>query len=319
MSSLSLAATHLFSPMTLCFVLGAVAAALRSDLKLPDAAFTTLSIYLMLAIGMKGGADLVSAPAGDILFPALLAIGLALLIPLWAYAVLRRVLGLGTIDAAALAAHYGSVSAVTFLAVLVYLDGAGIGYEPYVTALLAIMEVPAIIVALLLAGSGTSRQGLGHVIARTLTSKSVVLLVGGLCIGAIVGREGLQPVKPLFVDLFRGVLCLFLLDLGIQAARQMGTLRRAHAGIVLFALAAPVLNGVLGLAAGWLAGMSQGGAVVLATLSASASYIVAPAAVRMALPEANPALYLTAPLAITFPFNLVLGIPLFIAMAGFLY
>lgn len=319
MSSLSLAATHLFSPMTLCFVLGAVAAALRSDLKLPDAAFTTLSIYLMLAIGMKGGADLVSAPAGDILFPALLAIALALLIPLWAYAMLRRVLGLGTIDAAALAAHYGSVSAVTFLAVLVYLDGAGIGYEPYVTALLAIMEVPAIIVALLLAGSGTSRQGLGHVIARTLTSKSVVLLVGGLCIGAIVGREGLQPVKPLFVDLFRGVLCLFLLDLGIQAARQMGTLRRAHAGIVLFALAAPVLNGVLGLAAGWLGGMSQGGAVVLATLSASASYIVAPAAVRMALPEANPALYLTAPLAITFPFNLVLGIPLFIALAGFLY
>lgn len=320
MSSLSLAATHLLSPMTLCFVLGAVAAALRSDLKLPDAAFTTLSIYLMLAIGLKGGADLASAPVADIFWPAIAAIVLSLLIPLWVFAALRRLAGLSIVDAAALAAHYGSVSAVTFLAVLVYLDRAGIGYEPYVTALLAIMEVPAIIVALLLARRGDQGgQSLRSVVARTLTSKSVVLLLGGLCIGGIVGQEGLQPVKPLFIDLFRGVLCLFLLDLGIQAARQMGSVQRCHLGIVLFALVAPVINGMLGLGAGWLTGMSQGGAVVLATLAASASYIVAPAAVRMALPEANPALYLTAPLAITFPFNLVLGIPLFIAMAGALF
>lgn len=320
MSSISLAADHLFSPMTLCFVLGALAAAFRSDLKLPEAAFTTLSIYLMLAIGLKGGADLASAPLVEIVWPAVAAIVLALLIPLWAYAVLRRLVGLSIVDAAALAAHYGSVSAVTFLAVLMVLETSGIAYEPYATALLAILEVPAIIVALLLAGSGgKSGQGLGDIVLRTLASKSVVLLLGGLCIGAIVGREGLQPVKPLFIDLFRGLLCLFLLDLGIQAARQAGTLRRGHAGVVLFALVAPVFNGVLGLFAGWLVGMSQGGAVVLATLAASASYIVAPAAVRMALPEANPALYLTAPLAITFPFNLVVGIPLFIAMAGGLF
>jgi len=320
MTSLHLAASNLLSPVILCFVLGAVAAFFRSDLRLPEPIFTGLAIYLMLAIGLKGGADLATVSAGAMALPILAALSLCVVIPLWCHAALRRLVGLERRDAAALAAHYGSVSAVTFLAVLSYLDAIGMAYEPSVTALLALMETPAIIVALLLAGrSAKDGQPLRAVLGRILASKSVVLLFGGLVIGMIVGREGLAPVKPLFGDLFRGLLCLFLLDLGRQAMeRAAGSLENGFA-IAAFAIVAPILNAGLGLAAAWAAGMSQGGAIVMATLAASASYIVAPAAIRMALPDANPGLYLTASLALTFPFNLLVGIPLYAAMAGALY
>ncbi|MDP3409148.1 sodium-dependent bicarbonate transport family permease [Bosea sp. (in: a-proteobacteria)] len=320
MTSLQLAAANLFSPMTLCFVLGGFAALIRSDLRLPEPVFTALSIYLMLAIGLKGGADLATVSPATMALPILAALTLCIVIPLWCHAALRRLVGLAPRDAAALAAHYGSVSAVTFLAVLSYLDAIGMRYEPTVTALLALMEAPAIVVALLLAGRGQKDgQALGAVLARILSSKSIVLLFGGLIIGLVVGHQGLAPVKPLFGDLFRGLLCLFLLDLGRQAMERAEAWRENGPAIAVFAIVAPVLNAVLGVTAAWLAGMSQGGAVVMATLAASASYIVAPAAVRMALPDANPGLYLTAALALTFPFNLILGIPLYAAMARMLY
>ncbi|QCK88011.1 sodium-dependent bicarbonate transport family permease [Phreatobacter aquaticus] len=320
MVHLDLVLANLVSPITLCFVLGALAAALRSDLRIPDPVFRLLSIYLMLAIGLKGGADLARTPFADMWRPALAALALGGLIPLLCYVVLRRLAGFMVADAAALAAHYGSVSAVTFIAVLAYLDAAGLTYEGYVTALLAIMEVPAIVVALACARlAGQSGQPLSRVIRETVSGKSIVLLVGGMAIGAMVGTSGLQPVKPLFVDLFRGLLCLFMIELGIQTMERVTDLRRSGAVLVVFALVAPVVNGCLGLIAASLAGMSVGGAIVLATLAASASYIVAPAAVRMALPEANPSLYLTASLAVTFPFNLIAGIPLYGALARALY
>lgn len=320
MTSLQLAAANLLSPMILCFVLGAAAAFVRSDLRLPEPVFTALSIYLMLAIGLKGGADLATVSASAMALPILAALTLCLVIPLWCNLALRRLAGLDRRDAAALAAHYGSVSAVTFLAVLAYLDAVGMTYEPSVTALLALMETPAIVIALLLAGRGrTNGEPLRAVLARILASKSIVLLFGGLIIGMIVGREGLVPVKPLFGDLFRGLLCLFLLDLGRQAMERAEGWRENGQAIAIFAVIAPVLNAALGLVAAKAAGMSEGGAIVMATLAASASYIVAPAAMRMALPEANPGLYLTASLALTFPFNLVVGIPLYAAMAGALY
>ena len=320
MAHLELVLANLISPITLCFVLGALAALMRSDLRIPDPVFRLLSIYLMLAIGLKGGADLARTPFAEIWRPALAALALGGLIPIGCYAVLRRFGALSVADAAALAAHYGSVSAVTFIAVLAFLDASGLAYEGYVTALLAIMEVPAIVVALVCARlAGQSGQPLGRVIRETVSGKSIVLLVGGLAMGATVGWSGLQPVKPLFVDLFRGLLCLFMIELGIQTAERMADLRRSGAVLLVFALVAPVVNGCLGLLAASLAGMSLGGAVVLATLAASASYIVAPAAVRMALPEANPSLYLTASLAITFPFNLIAGIPLYGALARGLY
>lgn len=320
MTTLQLAAANLLSPMILCFVLGAVAAFVRSDLRLPEPVFTALAIYLMLAIGLKGGADLATVSAAAMALPIVAALFLCLVIPLWCHFALRRLARLDRRDAAAIAAHYGSVSAVTFLAVLGYLDAVGMAYEPSVTALLALMETPAIVVALLLAGRGrTGGEAIGSVLGRILASKSIVLLFGGLVIGMIVGREGLAPVKPLFGDLFRGLLCLFLLDLGRQAMERASGWRENGPTIALFAIVAPVVNAGLGLTAAWLAGMSQGGAIVLATLAASASYIVAPAAIRMALPEANPGLYLTASLALTFPFNLIVGIPLYAAMASAIY
>lgn len=320
MTSLQLAAANLLSPMTLCFALGALAAWIRSDFRLPEPVFAALAIYLMLAIGLKGGAEFATVRPSDIVLPILAALTLCIVVPLWCYAALRRLVRLDRIDAAALAAHYGSVSAVTFLAVLGYLDAIGVSYEPMVTALLAVMETPAVMVALLLAGRGRNAgHSLGVTLSRMLSSKSIVLLLGGLAIGMLVGQQGLKPVKPLFGDLFLGLLCLFLLDLGRQAMEQASAWRRNGFAIALFAVAAPLLNASLGLLAAWLAGLPQGSAVVLATLAGSASYIVAPAAVRMALPEANPGLYLTASLALTFPFNLIVGIPLYAAMAGALY
>lgn len=322
MSALDLGVANLLSPVVLCFVLGAVAVLLRSDLRLPEQVFNALSIYLMLAIGLKGGADLARADLAAVALPAVAALALGLAIPLWTYALMRRLLRFGVSDAAALAAHYGSVSAVTFIAALAYLDAAGIHYEGFVTALLAIMEVPAIVVALglaRLAGTGGGRAGIGQAFAQAAASKSILLLVGGLVIGLLAGPEGLAPVKPFFTDLFCGALCLFLLELGVAAAQRARDLRQVGPALAAFAILAPLAHGFLGLLLGQLVGLSAGGAAVLATLAASASYIAAPAAVRLALPEANPGYYLTASLAVTFPFNLAIGIPLYAGAARWLF
>lgn len=313
---------NLLSPPVLCFALGLCAAAARSDLRLPEPIFQALSIYLLLAIGLKGGADLAQAEPGVVLLPSLAAVGLGLAIPLWIYAALRRLAGFGIPDAAALAAHYGSVSAVTFIAVLGYLDAAGTAYEGFMTALLALMEVPAILVALVLArrsGAAAADGGLRAALAEVVSGKSIVLLTGGLAIGFLSGPQGLAPVKPLFVDLFRGALCLFLLELGIAAAQRLRDLRTAGPVLVALAVGAPLVHAMLGLGAGYAVGLSMGGAVVLATLAASASYIAAPAAVRIALPQANPGYYLGASLGITFPFNILVGIPLYAGAARLLY
>ena len=322
MSVLDLAAANLLSPLLLCFALGALAVLLRSDLRVPEPVFNALSIYLMLAIGLKGGVELSRLPASAFLLPGLAALGLGMAIPLWCYALLRRVGRFGAADAAAVAAHYGSVSAVTFVAAIAYLDATATPYEGFAPALLAIMEVPGIVVAFALAraggalGGGGPRGGTaGEAVREILSGKSVLLLAGGLLIGAVAGEAGYARVKPLFSDLFQGALCLFLLELGILAAGRLGDFRRVGPFLAVFAVAMPVLHGVLGVAVGHAIGLSVGGATVLGTLAASASYIAAPAAVRLALPQANPGYYLTASLAITFPFNLTLGLPLYFAMA----
>lgn len=343
MTILDLALANLLSPAILCFALGAFAVMLRSDLKLPEPVFAAISIYLMLAIGLKGGVELTDRSLSELAAPVAAALALGCAIPLWCYAVLRRWAGLGTADAAALAAHYGSVSAVTFAAVVALLDKQGTPYEGYAPALLALIEVPAIVVALGLAGAarlaapvvpagggvatleggpGFSAFGgnrMAAVLGEVLSSKSIVLLAGGLLIGALAGQAGMAKVKPFFVDLFQGMLCLFLLELGRLAASRAGDFRQVGLKLAAFAIVAPVLHGLLGIAAAHAAGLSQGGAVILGTLAASASYIAAPAAVRLALPEANPGYYLTCSLALTFPFNMVLGIPIYAAMAGWIY
>jgi uncharacterized protein len=313
-SPVDLLATNLLSPVVLAFALGAVATLVRSDLRIPDALYESLAIYLLLSIGLKGGVALSTVEPAQLLAPVLVTLALGAATPVWCIAILQRLGGFARADAAAIAAHYGSVSAVTFVACLAFLGTAGVMVEGFVTALVAVLEVPGIIVALLLA---RSRAGVpwAETTRELLASKSIVLLVGGLAIGAISGPERFAPVEPLFVGLFQGALVLFLLELGLLAARRLRDIGRAGPFLIGFALVMPVLHAVIGVSLGTLVGLSVGGATVLGILAASASYIAAPAAVRIALPEANPALYLTSVLAVTFPFNLAVGIPLTYTMA----
>lgn len=320
MSTLELLQSNLLSPVVLCFLLGAVAALLKSDLELPDAFVTALSIYLLLAIGLKGGVELRKAFLGDLVRPILITLALGCCIPAWSYLALRSLGRFGVADAAAMAAHFGSCSVVTFIAATTFLQSAGQPAEGFLPALVAIMEVPAIVVALLIAKTRMKTHGtLGEVLHEALAGRSVLLLVGGLLIGFAAGPVGFEPVKPVFVDAFRGILCLFLLELGIKAAGRFGDLRRVGPFLLVFSIVAPVVHGALGVWLGHLCGLSVGGATALGTLAASASYIAAPAAVRIALPEANPAYYLTSALAITFPFNLALGIPLYFQIAVWIH
>lgn len=315
MNTLDLLALNLLSPVVLSFALGAAAAFVRSDLKLPEAFYQSLSIYLLFAIGLKGGVALAQTPVEDLWLPALVTLLLGSAMPLWTYAILRW-LRFGVADAAALAAHYGSVSAVTFVAAGTFVSAAGSPAEGYMPSLVALLEVPAIVIALLIARSRMgSKRPLGEAMHEVLAGRSVVLLVGGVVVGTLAGPDGYAPVKPLFSDLFHGALALFLLELGGTAARRARDLARGGLRLALFAIGAPLVHGALGVWLGHVAGLGHGGATVLGAMSASASYIAAPAAVRIALPEANPAYYLTGSLAITFPFNLALGIPLFYALS----
>jgi hypothetical protein len=305
---------NLLSPMVLAFALGVLATLLRSDLKVPDALYDSLAIYLLLAIGLKGGVALSEARLAEVALPALATLALGAATPVWCFAILRKLGGFDRVNAAAVAAHYGSVSAVTFIACLAFLQEIGQPYEGFVPALVALLEVPGIVVALLLARRGGEAHW-GQTVRELLSGKSVVLLTGGLAIGWLSGREGFSHVAPLFEGLFKGALVLFLLEMGLVTARRFRDLRRMGPFLVGFGLVMPVLHAALGVGLGTLAGLSAGGATVLGVLAASASYIAAPAAVRIALPEASPSLYLTAALAVTFPFNLAVGIPLAHAMA----
>ena len=316
MDTLSLAAANLTSPPVLAFLLGLLATAIGGDLRLPEPVYQLLSVYLLLGIGIKGGVALSEAPAGEVVVPVMATLALGILLPLLAYAVLRVVTRLGPVDRGAIAAHYGSTSLVTFTAAVVFLTSAGIAFEGYVTTLLAVLEVPAIIVGLMLAGRHTRRAaGWSESLREILTGRSVLLLVGGLLLGLATGTAGYAKVEPFFGGLFTGVLTLFLLEMGVVAARRLRDLPQAGVGLGLFALGFPLVAGTLGILAGQAAGLSAGGSAMLGVLAASASYIAAPAAVRLALPEANPGFYLTTSLGITFPFNLVVGIPLYVTIA----
>jgi uncharacterized protein len=312
-------AHNLLSPIVLSFALGVVAKLARSDLKIPEALSQTLAIFLLLAIGMKGGQAMSAGSGGAFAGAVLATVVLACAIPLWTYNIARRIGGFGREDAASLAGHYGSTSAVTFLAAVAYLGAQGAEPEGFMPALLAIMEVPAILIALLLVGRAGG-HGVGAAFAHVVASKSILLLVGGMAIGWAAGHENMAEVKAFFVDPFKGVLCLFLLELGMVAAGQLHALRAHARFLVPFAILLPAAHGVLGAWAGTIAGLSPAGATALATLAASASYIAAPAAMRIANPGANHALALAASLGITFPCNLLLGIPLYhqvaLALAG---
>lgn len=306
---------NLLSPSILAFVIGLLAFWAKSDLSLPEPIYQALTIYLLLAVGLKGGVALSQTPIAALLVPALGAVLVGLLTPASAYFVLRRLGRLPKIDAGAIAAHYGSVSAVTFVAAVAYLDKVGTPYEGFAPALLALLEIPGIVVALALARAGGGER-LRPLVHELLTGRGIVLLAGGIAIGAVAGVDRVASAKPFFVDLFPGALVLFLLEMGRVAAQRLAELRGRRLFLTLFAVGVPLVHGVAGVAVGVACGLSPGGAALLGTLAASASYIAAPAAVRAALPKANLALCLAPAVGITLPFNLAFGIPLYAALAN---
>lgn len=302
-------------PIVLFFALGLFAGVLKADLRLPPAIYEFVSTLLLLSIGMKGGVELARQPAAGLVSQVGLTLIMGVLLTLLAFAALR---GLGRLDranAAAVSAHYGSVSIGTFAVAVAFLSQAEIEFEAAMPLLVVVLEVPAIVIGILLArglSAGTSWSEIGR---EVILGRSVMLLLGGLAIGALAGDSGIAPLEPLFFDLFKGVLALFLLEMGLIAADHLEGFRRHGLFMAAFALLTPPIFAAIGLIFAALMDLSLGGSILLATLAASASYIAAPAAIRSAVPEANPALSLTASLALTFPFNILLGIPLYQRMA----
>ena len=311
--------------VVLFFLLGLFARLVKSDLRLPEALYETLSIYLLLAIGLKGGIELSKQPMLALLPQILACMALGFSIPL-VLTPLLRLLGLSRVDAASLAAHYGSVSVVTFAVASAYLVAQGEPAESHAALWVAIMEAPGIVAGILLARLGATgkdgrpapRVAWGELAHDVFLGKSVLLLAGGLLIGAVMGEAGTAPIAPVFMAPFKGVLALFLLELGLVAGGRLGELKRYGMRLVGFALLIPPVLAVAGALTGLALGLSTGGIAIFATLAASASYIAAPTAMRMAVPEANAALSITAALGITFPFNIVLGVPLYLELARWL-
>jgi hypothetical protein len=319
-----IAAGNLMSPVVLFFVLGVAAAYAKSDLAIPEPISKALSLYLMLAIGFKGGVALASSGLDSVVVVALtLAIGLSLLLPVIAFSLLRVVTSLDSRNAAAIAAHYGSVSIVTFVAATSFLEYRQVQYEGFLVAMLAVMETPAIITGLLLARRGLSQTSGDHksvfspqVLRQVFLCGSVVLLAGSFMIGWTTGDRGMQIMAPLLKEPFQAVLAIFLLDMGLLVGKRLSDFGQVGKQLVLFGIYMPLIGAGIGMAAATAIGLSVGGITLVAVLAASASYIVVPAAMRLSLPQANPAIYVTLSLAVTFPFNLAFGIPLYHAIAG---
>jgi len=303
-------------PLVLFFLLGVFARLAKSDLRLPEALYETLAIFLLLAIGLKGGVELAKVPLASVAVQSAAVLAMGFLLPLPAFAILRGLGRLSRPDAASIAAHYGSVSVVTFAVATTYLGKRDVGFEPHMPLFVALLETPAIVTGILLARLGTGGAvRWGAVAHEVLLGKSVVLLLGGLVIGALVGPDGIAPIAPLFVDAFKGVLALFLLEVGLVAGGRLADLRRVGPFLLAFGVIVPPLFAVVGAVVGRAVGLSDGGTALLATMAASASYIAAPTAMRIAVPEANPALSIGAALGITFPFNITVGIPLYLWLA----
>lgn len=322
---LGVALSNFLSPPILFFFLGLLAVLVRSDLEIPQPITKFLSLYLMLAIGFRGGVELGhSVPGGQVLLMLGAAVTMAALVPLYCFWILRR--RLDVYNAAAIAATYGSISAVTFVTAAAFLDRAGIPYGGYMVAAMALMEAPAIVVAVILArialarggpdGSApaTLEGGWGHLLRDAFFNSSVFLILGSLLVGMITGERGSTALHPFTNELFSGILCFFLLDMGIVAARRLRDLRASGGFLLAFAILVPLLNALLGIGVARLLDLGTGDALLFTILCASASYIAVPAAMRLALPEANPGLSLPLALAVTFPLNITLGLPLYLAL-----
>lgn len=312
--------SNLLIPAVLFFALGFIAQAVKSDLKFPPDLAKALSIYLLIGIGLKGGIELAHADLGDALHAVAAALVLGFSLPVVAYAILLAG-RLDRLNASAIAAHYGSVSAGTFLTAIAYLNAQQIEYESYPVIMLAIMESPAIVVGLLLArfsrgagngGNDARENHMGELLRDAFTNGSVLLLFGAMVVGLVVKPDSLATIMPFYSVLFMGVLSLFLLEMGMEAGKRIAEFRRAGLFLVSFGVAMPLIGAAAGIVVGhyWL-GFSQGGVFLVAVLGASASYIAVPPAMRLAIPEANPSYYLTLSLGVTFPFNVLFGIPFY--------
>ncbi len=313
-------------PAILFFALGFFAQLVRSDLKFPPDLTKALSIYLLVGIGLHGGMELAKVDPAGAIGAVVAAVGLGLGLPVIAYLILLLAVRIDRLNAAAIAAHYGSVSAGTFVTAIAFLESLKVPYESQPVIMLAIMESPAIIIGLVLANMARRGNGNGHdkrvsreLVHDAFTNGSVVLLLGSMLIGAIAQPAGLNKILPFYETMFMGVLSLFLLDMGMEASRRIGDFGKVGPSLLVFGIAMPLLGGAIGLAVGhWVLGFGVGGTLLVAVLAASASYIAVPPAMRLAIPEASPALFLTLSLGVTFPFNIVLGIPLYFGAAQWL-
>ncbi|MEY2633702.1 MAG: hypothetical protein RIR00_2356 [Pseudomonadota bacterium] len=316
---------NLLDPAILFFVFGVVAGLLRSNLEIPPQVSRFLSLYLLMALGLKGGFALHhSGLNGEVALTLGLAVLLAILIPLLGYPLLKRCLN--PFDAVAVAATYGSVSAVTFITCIQYLENQGLAYGGHMAAAMALMESPAIILAVLLANrlrqqlattasAAAPSASLGKVLHESFTDGAQLLLLGAMLIGLLTGDAGKAVMAPFSVDLFKGMLAFFLLDMGLLTARNLGHLRRQSLWLPAYALSAPLLHAGLALLLASLLGISAGNTALLMTLAASASYIAVPAVLKEAIPEAQASLYFGLSLGLTFPFNILVGIPLYVGLA----
>ncbi|HBK56680.1 MAG TPA: sodium-dependent bicarbonate transport family permease [Xanthomonadales bacterium] len=319
--STELLTTNLTSPVVLAFGLGLVARLLRSDLAFPSAIQQYLSIFLLLAIGLKGGVALGQPALAELALYIAATIVIGVVTTGSAYLAARLWLRQPVIEAASLAAHYGSVSAVTFIAAQQFSERLGQPADAVLVALVVALELPALLVGLTLgrrAGGSGGASSLGHTTREVLTSKTFILLLGGLAIGAISGRSGVAAVEAMYFQLFQGMLMLFMLDMGLTAAERLRELREGVGRLLAFAVVVPLGHGLLGALVATAIGLNPSSAAVFAAMTASASYIAAPAAVRAGLPEANVGRAITASLGITFPFNLAIGIPLYAAFTDWL-
>lgn len=313
---LSLLVGNLLNPPVLFFFLGVAAVLVKSDLEIPQPIPKILSLYLLLAIGFKGGVGLAaSGITGKVFITLLAAVIVACLVPIYSFFLLRT--KLDTANAAAIAAAYGSVSAVTFVTAAAFLDKLGIPFGGHLVAAMALMESPAIVIGVLFYKlySGENREKIfswHELLREAFFNAPVVLIIGSLAIGFLTGEAGAKAMKPFTGDIFTGLLAFFLLDMGLVAAKRLGDLRRAGPFLIAFAIVIPIFNGLLGIFIANLLSLSTGDSLMLAILCASASYIAVPAAVRISIPQANPSLYLPMALGVTFPFNIVVGLPLYL-------
>jgi len=312
---LSLVASNLLNPPVLAFFMGMLAVFLKSDLEIPAPIPKLFSLYLLFAIGFKGGVELAKSGFNQqVALTILAAMLMSMLVPLYTFFILR--IKLDSYNAAAIAATYGSISAVTFITATSFLKELGIDFDGYMVAALALMESPAIIVGLILVSvfGGEEKREIvwPEVLQEAFLNSSVFLLIGSLIMGILTGEHGWEVMSPFTQDLFYGVLTFFLLDMGLVAASRIKDLQEAGIFLIGFAILIPIVNAVIGLLIARLIGMPKGDALLFSVLCASASYIAVPAAMRLTVPEANPSLYISTALAVTFPFNIIVGIPMYL-------